>query len=116
MAPISSRRTTWCAQPVAFDRRPLFYQRRAQGDVREAYLWYEDQRRGLGEQFLAALKDAEDLASTFPASCAVVHRTTRRVLLKRFPYGLYFRMAGVRVIVVACYHCSRDPEGWKRRR
>lgn len=37
----------------------------ASSDVREAYLWYEGQRQGLGEEFLRALKAAEDFIAAF---------------------------------------------------
>lgn len=84
--------------------------------MRGAYLWYEEQRPGLGEEFLHALKAAEDFVAAFPLSCSVVHRDTRRALLKRFPYGLYFRLVDDEIVVVACYHGRRHPEGWKRRR
>src|SRR6185295_4650920 len=100
---------------VAAELLEVIYQRRASRDVRTAYLWYEEQRPGLGEEFLAALKDAEDFLATMPLACPLLHRNTRRILLKRFPYGLYFRLDQATVIVVACYHGSRNPEGWKRR-
>lgn len=101
---------------MTVDRRRVTYQRQASADVRGAYLWYEEQRAGLGEEFLRALKAAEDFVAAFPLSCSVVHRDTRRALLKRFPYGLYFRLIDDEIVVVACYHGRRHPEGWKRRR
>lgn len=100
---------------MAPERRPIVYQRRASSDIRAAFRWYEDQRSGLGEEFLAAIKEAEGQIVNFPYSAPVVHRTTRRVLLHRFPYGLYFRLDKATIVVVACYHGRRDPAGWKSR-
>jgi plasmid stabilization system protein ParE len=100
---------------VAPERRKVTYQRRASADVKAAYSWYEDQRTGLGEEFLEGLSQAEALAAALPLACPRVHRNTRRALLKRFPYGLYFRLENDELIVVACYHASRDPKGWRRR-
>lgn len=100
---------------MVVDRRRVTYQRQASVDVRGAYLWYEEQRQGLGEEFLRALKDAEDFVAGFPLSCSLVHRNTRRALLKRFPYGLYFRLVDDEIVVVACYHGRRHPLGWKLR-
>ncbi|MEP7011018.1 MAG: type II toxin-antitoxin system RelE/ParE family toxin [Acidobacteriota bacterium] len=100
---------------MAPERREVTYQRRASTDVQKAYRWYEEQRPGLGEDFLTGLKQAEDLAAALPLACPRVHRNTRRALLRRFPYGLYFRLGDNELIVVACYHASRDPEGWRRR-
>jgi len=100
---------------AATSRRALFYQRRARAEVRAAYRWYENEKKGLGERFLAALRESENRIQTLPLSFPVVYRTTRRVFLKRFPYGLLFRLENDEVIVVACYHVRRDPEGWMRR-
>jgi plasmid stabilization system protein ParE len=100
---------------VAPERREAIYQRRASADAKAAYRWYEEQRIGLGEEFLAELRQAVDLAVAFPLACPRLHRNTRRVLLKRFPYGLYFRLNGAKLIIVSIYHASRDPEGWLRR-
>ena len=31
-----------------------------------------------------------------------------------FPYGVYYRFRSERIVVVAIYHQSRDPQGWQR--
>ena len=84
-------------------------------DIRAAYLWYEEHRPGFGEQFLAAVDAAVESVLAFPEAYPVIHRDARRVLLERFPYGLFYRIAGQRVIVVACMHGARDPEEWRLR-
>jgi plasmid stabilization system protein ParE len=84
-------------------------------DIEEAYRWYERQRVGLGEEFLAAgdaiLGDIVAHPSTYP----VIHREARRVLLRRFPYAVFFRIHGETVVVLACMHGRRDPSRWKGR-
>lgn len=71
---------------------------------------------GLGERFLAAVGDAVALIAESPLQFAVLHRETRRVLLRRFPYGVYYRMLDGRVLVVACIHARRDARHWRNRR
>ncbi len=51
-----------------------------------------------------------------PARYPVVHRETRRVLVHRFPYGIFYRVYGERVVVVACMHGRRDPRRWRPQR
>lgn len=84
-------------------------------DIEAAYQWYEGQRPGLGEQFLEAVEAAVEAVLAFPEASPIVHRDARRVLLERFPYGLYYRTAGQQVIVVACMHGARDPNEWRSR-
>ena len=88
----------------------------AAADVEEAHNWYEGQRRGLGEEFLAAVQAALEQVESNPQLYAVLYRDTRRVLLRRFPYGLYYRVLDDRVIVVACFHAKRDPRVWRARK
>jgi plasmid stabilization system protein ParE len=40
---------------------------------------------------------------------------TRRALLKRFPYAVYFAVDNEIIVVLAVFHTSRDPESWRRR-
>ncbi len=58
-----------------------------------------------------ALAHIEDNPQQFP----VVHRDKRRALLKRFPYGLYFRIESTSAVVVGCFHGHRNPTAWKSR-
>ena len=81
----------------------------ASADVNAACEWYEEQRSGLGDEFVAAVDAAVASILSFPEAHPVVHRGARRVLLERFPHGLYYRFDGQRVIIVACMHAARDP-------
>ena len=90
--------------------------RAAAADIEDAYEWYESQRPGLGEEFLAALKSTQSRVIEQPEACPVLHRGTRRALIpQRFPYGLFYRVHGDTIVVVACMHARRDPRRWRRR-
>ncbi len=91
------------------------FRRAASADVDAAYEWYEEQRPGLGDEFVAAIDAAVASILAFPEAYPVVHRGARRVLLERFPYSLYYRLVGQRVIIVACMHAARDPKAWRSR-
>ncbi len=87
----------------------------AAADIDEAFLWYEKQRAGLGEEFLREVEAVRTRIVLNPETFPVTHRQTRRVLLQRFPYAMYYRLAGDLVIVVACMHGRRDPRRVARR-
>ena len=44
---------------------------------------------------------------------AEIHRKTRRSMIHRFPFGIYYRIKGELVIVVAVMHGSRNPKLWR---
>ena len=88
----------------------------AAADIDDAYQWYEAQRPGLGEEFLMALNATRDRVVEQPEAYPVLQRATRRALIpNRFPYGLFYRVYGDTIVIVACMHAKRDPRRWQRR-
>lgn len=75
----------------------------------------QGQRPGLGNEFLADLQATLTDIAEAPAQFETLHRGTRRALLRRFPYAVFYREVADRLIVVAVYHAKRSPSGWKRR-
>lgn len=87
----------------------------AAADIDEAFLWYQTQRPGLGHEFLAAADTLIDAIAEHPLRYPVVRRNTRRALLRRFPYAMYFRIYDNVIVVVACMHGRRNPRRWQVR-
>ena len=87
----------------------------AAADVEEAWRWYEARREGLGDEFLEVVQATLEAIRSHPESSPVIHRDIRRRLLKRFPYGLFYRLVQGQVVVVACFHAKRDPRVWRSR-
>jgi plasmid stabilization system protein ParE len=96
--------------------RRLIIRPRAQLDLTEAALWYEDQRSGLGVQFTAELDRTLERIVDSPSQFPLVRRKARRALMRTFPYHVYFDLRGDQVVVLAVYHERRHPDGWKERR
>ncbi|MEW6746820.1 MAG: type II toxin-antitoxin system RelE/ParE family toxin [Planctomycetota bacterium] len=88
----------------------------AAADLDEAFLWYEAQRTGLGSEFLNAVEQVFHAALENPRRYHVVYRDTGRAHVRRFPYGVFYRIVGNDVVVVACFHGRRDPRRRESRR
>lgn len=95
---------------------PLSVGPQAERETQEAARWYDSQSAGLGEAFLDVVQQTLDAIVENPLRFPLVHRDIRRALLKRFPYGIFFRLRPDRIKVVAIVHLSRDPSRWQRRR
>ena len=87
----------------------------AELDIKDAYQWYEAQRKGLGESFLLCIEEALSRASRSPAIYSVVHKDVRRVLIHRFPFGVFFIESEESISVLAVLHARRNPRMWKGR-
>ena len=94
---------------------PVIIQSEALDDIDEAFRWYDARRPGSGNEFIAELRRVIARIEGYPESFSVVHRQTRRAVLRRFPYVVYFRIIDGRAIVVACMHGRRDPRLWQER-
>lgn len=95
----------------------LRYHDLASKEVIATSKYYEVQRPGLGEEFLAELHQLIDQILANPLRFEQVRSGVRRCSMKRFPYGIYFRMPDegtVRIIVVR-HHSRRSSLGIRRK-
>lgn len=88
----------------------------AEAEVLQAALWYASQRAGLEDSLLLAIDAALECIARYPARYAIVDEPIRRVLLERFPYGVFYVVRRYDVLVLAFHHSARDPQRWKERR
>ena len=79
----------------------------AEADLQEAHAWYESQRAGLGDALLDEIRHAVRHLETDPARRAFYYRDFRRLLTRRFPYKLFYRVEGDRVIVFRVLHAKQ---------
>ena len=80
----------------------------AEDDLEEGHRFYESQADGLGTYFLDTLYSDIDSLAYF----AGMHRVVlgyHRLLSKRFPFAVYYRVANDEVIVFAVLYCRRNP-------
>lgn len=87
----------------------------AAADLEDASDWYEAKKVGLGIEFLDSVRMCLVSIVENPNQFPVIYRGTRRALIKRFPYGIYYRTIANRIVVVACMHGRRRPVRWKSR-
>lgn len=87
----------------------------AEADIAEAYRWYEEQSPGLGAEFVRAVDACLSSIERQPDLYPEVYERARRVLLRRFPYGVYYVVLPASIDVAACFHLRRDQRGWRSR-
>ena len=93
----------------------LIIRNRAQTDIAEIMLWYEDNERGLGKYFLLCLDASLESMIRFPTAPRVVWKEYRRVFVRKFPVGFYYIDRGNRIYVDAVESFHRNPERLTKR-
>jgi toxin ParE1/3/4 len=93
----------------------------AEEEAQEAALWYEDRRRGLGLEFLAAVDNGVQRIRNDPLAFAALEAlpeelNVRRFLLRRFPYAIIYEIIPNEIRILAIAHMRRRPHYWKKRR
>ena len=89
----------------------------ADTDVLEAEAWYEQQRAGLGREFLKAVREAMARLPCNPLLYRVRHRRkqVRWAYARRFPFRIVFGVIGDAVVIYAVLHAARHERHWRRR-
>lgn len=89
------------------------FRRAARAEFLAAAIRYESQRPGLAAEFISEIHNCIALAAQRPTAFALIHKNTRRVTARRFPYSIYFQAEAHRIVVLAVFHGSRDPAIWQ---
>lgn len=89
--------------------------RAAQADIRTGARFYQGQAPGLGAEFVAEVQRSLDRLREYPEIGAPLRRGARRLLVRRFPYLVIYRVEPTRVLVLAVGHQRRHPDFWLER-
>jgi len=89
-------------------------------ELAEAALWYEQQRSGLGIEFLGEIDAALDFISRFPQAGTFVpgvpkDSSVRRVPVRRFPFHIVYLEVSDTLRILAFPHDRRLPGYWHSR-
>ena len=88
---------------------------RANEEVEEAQAWYEDRSLLAAAGFLQELSAAVRRIGETPNRYPLASHGTRRVVLERFPFNIFYRVSASEVVVVALAHQKRRPGYWADR-
>lgn len=78
--------------------------------AKEAYNWYEEQKAGLGDLFLAELSRTYFKLEKNPFHYQKLKNNYRHLVLDKFRYVLIFEIIDNDIVVFAVFHTSRNPK------
>ncbi len=87
----------------------------AEADLDDAAVWHERQSVGLGVELVSEVRNALIRVGDQPEAYPEVRPGVRRAQVRRFSFGIFYRVRPDRVEVIGIFHDRRSPRVWQRR-
>ncbi len=87
----------------------------AELELDEAVAYYDARQPGLGNEFAREVQTAVERIEEFPYAWRRLAGDVRRCPVRRFPYGLVYRVRGEVATVYAVMRLRRRPSYWRNR-
>ncbi len=84
----------------------------AQSDIRSTIAYYRTFSPALANTFMSSVSSTLLRLETFPQSGHLVGPATRRIVIKNFPYGIFYRVENETIFVLSVAHLKRKPRDW----
>lgn len=84
-------------------------------EAEAAVRWYAERSEKASSAFLAGLERAIEAIALVPERYPASIPGTRRVLLRRFPFAVVYRVGEESIQVIAVAHGRRRPGYWRKR-
>lgn len=78
-------------------------------DLVKGYLWYEEQKKGLGEKFVSEIESSLRYLRRNPEAFPKKRKSLRELSLKTFPYLIIYSVENTLVTVLAIFHSHLNP-------
>src|SRR5262245_55787637 len=111
-----ARRSSVRRNPKAPHLKPYSFHDDAEDELQAAATWDELQLPDLGRDFLNKVEQAIRLIGQSPEIGAPHGPEVRAVVVRRFPYVLYYADSNERIWILAVAHAKRRPGYWRRRK
>jgi plasmid stabilization system protein ParE len=93
--------------------RLLVLEPEAEAEIFNAAEWYEKRNPVACAAFLRAIDRTIFLIQDHTEQYQVVYHETRRALVDGFPYAIFYKVTDREIIIVSCFHTSRNPSAWR---
>jgi toxin ParE1/3/4 len=94
---------------------PLVFRRTARLELDETISWYENKQIGLGREFRIEVEEHLKTIASQPQRFRQIRGQVRRVVLKRFPFSIYFLPEVDQIVILAVFHARRAPQSLEGR-
>jgi len=93
---------------------PQFHPK-ARDEFEKSAIFYDGKFPGLGLVFVTEVEIAVSFALAHPDAGVKIFSEFRRIVVRRFPFSIVYRIKGEIVYIVAVAHQRRHPDYWRDR-
>lgn len=86
----------------------LFFSDDALLDMDESFIWYEQQKEGLGDEFLESIYKSTEKITSNPLVYQKQYKELRIKIVSRFPFRIFFIIDEYTVVIQAVLRMSRN--------
>jgi hypothetical protein len=87
----------------------LIIQDQAILEIKDAFEWYEEQKEGLGHEFIDEIEDCYNNLSKYPERYSYINHLYRRIKTNRFPYILIYEIEAALSLLSGCVILNKNP-------
>ena len=87
----------------------------ARAELREARRWYYERSPLSATAFAHAIDNAVSRIVEAPIKYPLAEHTTRKFVLQRFPFNIFYQPGEFEIVIVAVAHQKRRPGYWSSR-
>jgi len=87
----------------------------AELEMNEAIEWYAQQKYGLDTEFMRCIDETISRIQRNPQLFPIALKNSRKALVKRFPYAVYYERKENIIMILAVFHAKRNPKNWQKR-
>lgn len=89
----------------------------AKKDIQQAVSWYNLKQNHLGNRFLQTLRNEVKVIQKNPSAFINRYNEIHTLVMNDFPFMIHYLIENElkKVIIVAVFHTSLNPDNWNRR-
>jgi plasmid stabilization system protein ParE len=88
----------------------IFYTDRAKDDLESSFNWYQNQRKGLGFEFLDCVEAAVINILNSPLLYPKKYLTFRICLVRRFPFKIFYTIENNMIVIHSIFDDRQNPD------
>ena len=87
----------------------------AEQDLDESKEYYDQQKIGLGDEFISEIVEKFELIKQNPKQFPIQYKKMQKATLDRFSFGIFYIVKNLTIYVLGIFHSSSNPKTMKDR-